>query len=328
MSKNHSVTHKACSNIALIKYWGKLPIQLPMNPSLSLTLTNSLTQTTWEVSDGEFKIDVYFEDEINKSFQNKIQSWLDKLDSRFEFLKSYTHTIKTNNTFPHSTGIASSASAFAALSKCLASLYKLETDQDLEIEDLSHLARLGSGSACRSLLTGFSHWGYESQEYASPLKNVSDKFKKLNDAILIVSTEAKKVSSSVGHELMMNHRFKDQRVKTANYNFIRLKKAIFEGDFDIFSQVVEDEAMMLHALMMTSQPNFCLLHPNSLILIEKIKDYRLKNKVEMCFTLDAGPNIHLLYTEESKVDVENFLKTECKDLLVKDIIFDYGESSF
>jgi len=143
------------------------------------------------------------------------------------------------------------------------------------------------------------------------------KFKNYKDAILIISKQAKEVSSTAGHELMKGHPFANERFILAKNNLNRLLSALKNGDENSFIEIVENEALTLHALMMSSNPGFILMQPNTLKVIEKIRDFRKKTGIKLCFTLDAGPNIHLLYSDNDSDELEKLIKNElvqyCED---------------
>jgi diphosphomevalonate decarboxylase len=132
----------------------------------------------------------------------------------------------------------------------------------------------------------------------------------LRDAILMVDSGTKEVSSSVGHQLMENHLYQHSRIAQAHQNLNELYLALLTGNKEKFVEVVENEALSLHAMMMTSNPSFILLKPASLEMISRIRHFRLKSQIPVCFTIDAGPNIHLLYFQENELDVKAFIKRE------------------
>jgi len=320
-----SLTFKssAPSNIAFIKYWGKYGIQLPINPSVSMTLKKSITHTSWEIkAHDKFVLEVYLDGNLQKSFNKKIEKWLSLLGPDFDFLKKSHNIIRTSNTFPHSTGIASSASAFAALSVCLTQIHAHIKGSELEMEQISHLARLGSGSACRSLEGPLCEWGATSIEYATPLKDIHETYMHLKDAICIVSSTPKKFSSSLGHGLMKEHRYRDARIEQANSNYKLLRKCLNNGDVWKFGEIIEDEAMSLHALMMTSQPSYTLLDPSTLIILNKIKSFREEYNIPVFFTLDAGPNVHLIYFADNEDKIKDLINNEIAPFLDQDVIYD------
>jgi diphosphomevalonate decarboxylase len=336
--ENLKVGWTSPSNIALIKYWGKVPVQIPSNPSLSFTLNKSKTSMTIFATPSSKKkldFDFYFEGELNEKFKIKINKFLETEVERFPWLKNYHLAINSENTFPHSSGIASSASSMSALNLCLLSLDEKITGHNAFKDDFfreaSDLSRKASGSASRSVYPLLASWGEidhlpgSSNLFASAVNidDIHESFRHYCDAILIVDAGEKSVSSRAGHALMENHPFAIERYKRARYNLNKLLSAMKIGDMKSFIEIVEEEALMLHSLMMTSSPSYILLKPTSLLLIEKIREFRNKTNIPVCFTIDAGPNIHLLYPSEFKIAVEFWLKKELLDLKVlQTIIYD------
>ena len=312
---------KCPSNIALVKYWGKSDFQKPVNPSLSFVLQNAFTETSVELhKDGDQKVEYYFEGVVS-SFGDRIEKYLNHVSGQLPWVNKYNFRIYSHNSFPHSAGIASSASSFGALALCLTELDFVHSGKVIDSPEFwqkaSELARMGSGSACRSVYPGFSIWGntqlFEScsDNYAIPLSNgIHPVFSGLRDAILMVDSGTKEVSSSVGHGLMDEHHYQRSRIAQAHENINELYLALITGDQEKFMAVVENEALSLHAMMMTSNPSFLLLKPNSLELINLIRRFRKESHVPVCFTIDAGPNIHMLYFHENEPDVKAFIKRE------------------
>lgn len=321
-----SVSAKCSSNIALIKYWGKKDVQIPMNPSLSFTLTESYTESEVKFSpndSGEFMVNVYLDEQLNELFAPRIYTFFERIESYIPFLRNFEFEIHTHNTFPHSSGIASSASGMGALALCLVEMeqnFGADFTQEEKLKKASFLARLGSGSACRSLYTGLAVWGSSdfvegsSDLYAVPYPYETDKvFRNFQDTILLIDEGQKKVSSSVGHKLMENHPYAQQRFAAANENLGKLIPVLKEGNLKEFGQIVEHEALSLHAMMLTSNPSFVLMKPNTLAVIEKVRDFRLQTSANLFFTLDAGANVHLLYPENEKDFCFEFIKNELKN---------------
>lgn len=324
-----SVAWQSPSNIALVKYWGKKDLQIPCNPSVSFTLNTSTTETKLEFepnTEGRVSIEFYLDKVRNEKFETKIISFLDAMVPFFPFINQLKFKAYSSNTFPHSAGIASSASGMSALALCLCSIEK-QYFNSLTIESefyqkASYIARLGSGSACRSLYGGVVSWGEiagvasTSNEFGTNLSEVvHPDFLKFKDSILIVDAGQKKVSSRVGHGLMNSNPFSNERFKQANTNIATLLKAMKENDMETFMSITESEALTLHAMMMTSMPYFLLMKPNTITLIEKIWDYRAQTGNPVCFTLDAGPNIHLLYPESIENEVNNFIESDLTKFL-------------
>lgn len=328
--ENGSFTWSSPSNIALVKYWGKKANQIPENPSISFTLDNCKTTTTLSFSKKEnkedFSFEVFLDDEKKNDFKPKIETFFKRVEAYLPFLKDYHFKIETSNTFPHSSGIASSASGMSALALCLMSIERelIKTnvipsavEESYFIKKASFLARLGSGSACRSLEGDLVVWGkHEAIEGSSDLFGVKypykvhDNFKNYQDTILLVDKGEKQVSSTVGHNLMYGHPFAQERFKQANKNLSDIISILKEGDLDAFIALVESEALTLHAMMMTSMPYFILMKPNTLEIINKIWTYRQKTHSKVCFTLDAGANVHVLYPENEKNEVLQFIQNE------------------
>lgn len=319
------------SNIALVKYWGKFDVQLPQNPSISFTLKNSITTLSIEVSGREnlseqVSLDFFFEGKINSKFEKKISDFLGTILDRFPWIKSHHLKIESVNTFPHSSGIASSASSMSALCLSLLSVDEFfsqkKMDENIFYETASELSRLASGSASRSIYAPLASWGEcsaisgSTNNFASPFMDLHPFFKDYCDSILIVDANEKSVSSRAGHSLMSNHPFRDVRFREARENMNRLVHALKAGDLPTFIEVVEEEALTLHALMMTSRPSYILLRPESLWLIQEIRNFREKENIPACFTIDAGPNIHLLYPKSNASVVRKWIESTLSDKLV------------
>jgi len=321
---NGSYTWSAPSNIALVKYWGKKENQIPANPSISFTLNDCLTTTTLQFHKKEvrnhFDFDVFFEGEKMDDFKPKIATFFDRIHDYLPFLKEYRFHIETSNTFPHSSGIASSASGMSALALCLMSIEKAlipNMNDDYFLRKASFLARLGSGSASRSIKGDLVIWGsHESIENTSDLYGIQypfkvhENFKDFQDTILLVDKGEKKISSSIGHNLMYNHPFAQKRFQQAHENILKLKEVFALGDLKGFIKIVESEALTLHAMMLTSDPYFILMKPNTLEIINKIWDFRNKTDLNICFTLDAGANVHVLYPKAETNEVYEFIQRE------------------
>lgn len=325
-SKEGTISWKCPSNIALVKYWGKHGIQLPRNPSISLTLDEAHTKTKLSYSpkenhDVDIDLDFYFEGKHNEAFASKIRKFLLGISDIFPFIQQLKFVIHSENSFPHSSGIASSASSMGALAMCLCSLEKelfgTLTD-DLEFrKKASFVSRLGSGSACRSIYTSAGLWGgndaipNSSDLYAIPYEDkIHEIFHTFHDDILIVSQGEKAVSSRAGHALMDGNDYAAPRYKQAKDRLHRLLAAMKTGDLETFGTITENDALTLHALMMTSNPSYILMKPNSLEMIDRIRKYRLDTKHPVYFTLDAGPNIHLLYPDDIFSEIDAFVKSE------------------
>lgn len=322
--ENGNFQWSAPSNIALVKYWGKKEHQIPANPSISFSLNDCKTITKLAFARKEdtanFSFDLLFEGKPKEDFKPKIQKFLERIDVYCPYLKQYHLTIDTENTFPHSSGIASSASGMAALSMNIMNLEKAlnpTMTEDFFYQKASFLARLGSGSACRSVKGSVVVWGNHKEiKNSSDLfgiefpSKIHDNFKNYQDTILLVDKGEKQVSSTVGHDLMHNHPFAEPRFAQAHQNLSAIKTVLETGNLDEFIKIVESEALTLHAMMMTSLPYFILMKPNTLEIINRIWKFRNETKIPVCFTLDAGANVHVLYPENVIEPVLQFIKGE------------------
>ena len=320
-----SISWRSPSNIALIKYWGKKGKQLPANPSLSFTLENAFTETELRFAERkpskEIELSFFFEGKPKPDFEAKIKKYFASLKKELLFLNKYQFEIHSRNSFPHSVGIASSASGMSALALCLCSLEEFEKGKflkrDIFFRRASHLARLGSGSASRSVYGGIVTWGKisgiagSSDNFASPYGGkVHKSFRDFHDDILVVSSEKKSVSSRAGHELMNRHPFAKSRYAQAAQNLKSLSKVLSAGDLPGFCEIVENEALTLHALMLASVPAVVLWEPATIAIIKTVQAFRAKTGLPVCFTIDAGPNVHLLYPDSIKVDISQLIKRE------------------
>ena len=313
----------APSNIALVKYWGKKENQIPANPSISFTLNNCKTITKLEVAKKSdttsFSFDLLFEGKSKEDFKPKIQKFFERIEEYCPFLKEYHFKIDTQNTFPHSSGIASSASGMAALAMNIMSLEKVlnpTISEDYFFAKASFLARLGSGSACRSIKGQVVVWGNHaeinrsSDLFGVEFSDIHSTFKNFQDTILLVDKGEKQVSSTVGHDLMHNHPYSERRFEQAHENLAKMKTILSSGNLEEFIKIVESEALTLHAMMMTSMPYFILMKPNTLEIINKLWNFRNETQIPVCFTLDAGANVHVLYPENVKEKVLQFIQDE------------------
>ncbi len=312
------------SNIALVKYWGKKPVQIPQNPSISFTLSKSYSETevTYSPSvSGKLELEFYFDGQRNPQFEEKTVKFFESLSGIFPFVNQLKFVIRSRNTFPHSAGIASSASGMSVLTMVLCDMERqffgtLQKEEAFR-RKASYVARLGSGSACRSVYGGVVIWGETdgvpgtSDNYGFPVnEDIHEIFADYQDTILLVDAGEKKVSSRVGHGLMNSNPFAPGRFNQARTNLADLLPALRTGDTETFIRITESEALTLHAMMMTSQPYFLLMKPNTLQIIERIFAFRKKTGLPVSLTLDAGPNVHLLYPKAIKAGVKRFIDND------------------
>jgi diphosphomevalonate decarboxylase len=321
------------SNIALIKYWGKHGRQLPRNASVSFTLSEACTRTEVSLTEkkaaGDMEFSFYFEGKQNPGFEARTGKFLQELSTLFfPWLHDYAIQIDTTNTFPHSSGIASSASGMSALSLCLCDLDQQirasSPDQEAFAKRASLISRLGSGSACRSVFPRLAAWGVHekitgsSDMYAVGLESeLHEEFHDFHDDILIINEKEKSVSSTAGHQLMENNPYATARYQQANDRMTIMLQALKQGDLESFVLIAEEEALTLHALMMCSAPSYMLMEAGTLSVIRHIREFRKETGIPVCFTLDAGPNVHVLYphkhAEAVSALIQGQLLSYCKN---------------
>lgn len=278
-------------NIALIKYWGNRDetLRIPANSSLSMNLDGLVTRTTVTFLPG-LPADRL---ELNGSPAEpaalaRVSRFLDCVRA---LASSTLHAmVVSQNNFPIGAGIASSAAAFAALSLAAARALGL----GLAEKDLSRLARLGSGSACRSIPTGFVEWNAGTSDSDSYAFSVASPLHwDLVDCITVVATGHKSVGSTEGHALAGNSPLQAARVADAPRRLDIARRALLEHDFPALAEIVEQDSSMMHAVMMTSSPPLYYWEPPSLSIMKSVQAWR-KDGLPCCFTLDAGANVHVI----------------------------------
>jgi diphosphomevalonate decarboxylase len=322
-----SVAWESPSNIALIKYWGKKENQLPMNPSLSFSLSSSVTRTNisfwYRPTQQETRLRYFFHDKLAVGFENRLKKYIEGITCYLPFLQNMELEIRSENSFPHSSGIASSASAFSSIALCLLDIESQITRHTMSTEEFlrkaSYLARIGSGSASRSVYEGVVLWGKtkfmknSSDEISLPLNDmVHQRFKTFHDVILIADPQPKKIPSSVGHVMMRDNPYSTVRFGQVRHNLARMIEIMKTGEIQDFFDLVEYEALSLHAMMMTSFPGYFLMKPATLAIVEKVRQFRHESAVPVGFTLDAGANVHVLFPYDSKKVAMSFIDAELK----------------
>ena len=309
---NSSVTAEAGANIAFIKYWGNRPEggNLPLNPSLSMTLAACVTSTAVELVDSlsgdEFSLDGCA---LNEKSQKRIAQFMDVI--RAIVGRKESARIRAKNSFPTGCGIASSASGFAALALAAATVYGLRPDA----AELSRLARLGSGSAARSVMGGFVQLlpgATHEESFAEQVAPV-EAWPDLRDVIVVVSQEEKAVSSAEGHRLARTSEMLAARLAAVPERIERVRKAIHSRDLTLLGEASEEDALSMYAVMMTSKPPLLYWHPRTIEVIRAVQEMRGKD-LEAYFTIDAGPNVHVLTLEKDLSAVEKALRErfDCK----------------
>ena len=320
LTKDIEVFASCPSNIALIKYWGKYEGQIPANPSISFTLSNCKTETKMIFKSGEkFSVKTFLAGKEEIKFSKKIEKYFRSIEKYLPWILQGSFVIETENTFPHSSGIASSASGFGAIAKCLMEMDREFSGKDFfDVKKASFLARLGSGSACRSVYDGLVVWGDVNEVEGSsdlyavkyPDEEIHPIFRDFNDYVLLIHEGQKSVSSTVGHGLMNTNPYAERRFQEARENFVPMKEILKSGDLQAFMKLVEHEALTLHAMMMMSDPAFILMQTGTLQVINRVWEFRKETYLPLFFTLDAGANVHLLFPSEKKAEISNFIETE------------------
>lgn len=303
MQNFHAVA-VAHPNIAFIKYWGNRDdlFRLPANGSISMNLGNLFTQTQVEFSPD------FTQDSLSINHQSIIDQSLVRVSAFLDLLRSMSHNeynarVTSSNNFPTGAGIASSAAAFAALALAATSALGLELDE----ASLSRLARRGSGSACRSIPTGFVEWQPGEDHQSSYAFSIAPpEHWELVDCIAIVESGPKAVGSTEGHASAGTSPLQVARVADTPRRLDLCKSAIQHKDFDALAAIVELDSNLMHAVMITSTPPIFYWSSTSLELMKAIPTIR-RSGLPVCYTLDAGSNVHVLCPADAAPLVESHL---------------------
>lgn len=307
LPKNSSIQKKIVSayaptNIALCKYWGKrnTELNLPFNSSISISLGNKGATTKISLIDEKEDQIVLNEKELVKtnSFAKKIIEFIDlfRADQKINFC------IETNINIPVAAGLASSACGFAALVKALNELMNWNLDK----QELSILARLGSGSASRSLWDGFVEWqrGEQADGMDSYAFLLAEQWPELRIGLLILSDQEKNISSrDAMQQTVTTSSFYSCWLEKVNKDLKEIKHALAKHDFNLFGEIAESNALAMHATMQTTLPaiNYCM--PETMAAMQKI--WRLRQAgLDLYFTQDAGPNLKLLFLKKDNAIVQ------------------------
>lgn len=295
----------ASPNIAFIKYWGNRDhrLRIPANDSLSMTLGGLETETSVElIEPGVKDVLLLNGEELSGQALARVSTFLSVV--RDLAGRSEAARVESTNNFPSAAGIASSASAFAALALAASRAYAL----DLNPVELSMLARRGSGSAARSIFGGFVEMKTgksDSDAYASPF--LPGDHWQLQDWVAIIDRSHKETGSSEGHLLAESSPIQSARVSDTKRRLELCKNALAERDFGAFAEVVEQDSNLMHAVMITSTPSLLYLQPTSLMIMRNVKAWR-REGIQACYTIDAGPNVHVICTAAYSREVERRLR--------------------
>lgn len=303
----------APSNIAFVKYWGKKDekLRIPTNGSISMNLSNLTTTTTVEFSDSLKRDEVTIDGQRQLHEVARVSHHLDRI-RKLVHLKSFANVV-SKNSFPSKTGLSSSASGFAALTLAAVAAAGVKLTE----KELSMLARLGSGSACRSIPNGFVEWiAGDSHETSFAHSIFPPDYWNIVDVVTIISKRKKDVPTSVGMKSIYTSKFFTTRMSHMEEKIERVKVLMRKKDFQVFGELVESEALEMHAIMMTSNPPLLYLTPETITLINKLWQWR-KDGLPVYFTLNTGQDVHLICEEK---DHEEVIKQVKKLEIVKEII--------
>jgi diphosphomevalonate decarboxylase len=287
----HKVTARAHPNIALIKYWGNLDqeLRLPANSSLSMTL-NGLETRTSVLFDDRLNADQILIDDVpaTQTASQRVRMHLDRI-RRIAGIDTHA-SVESRSTFPSGAGIASSASAFAALTLAAVTACGLQ----LDARTLSRLARQGSGSASRSMFGGFVIWHAGETDAESYAEEIAGKdYWPLVDLIAVVDVGQKTVGSTEGHRLADTSPLQKARVSDTPRRLDICRQAIVQRDFAALASIVEQDSNMMHAVMMTSDPTLLYWSPATIEIMNAVTHMRAEGH-DVCYTIDAGPNVHCI----------------------------------
>ncbi|MCX6791571.1 MAG: diphosphomevalonate decarboxylase [Candidatus Gottesmanbacteria bacterium] len=287
-------TAEASANIAFIKYWGRKDarLRLPYNASISMNLSGCVTTTTVEFSRD------YEQDIVAEGFDKKrIITHIDRL-RKLAGIQQRVH-MKTKNSFPTSAGIASSASGFAALTVAAAAALGLKLSE----KELTNLSRLGSGSACRSIPDGFVKW---EDSFAYSL--YPPEYWDLRDVLVIVKQTQKHVSSSTGHDGAATSPDFGKRLETVSGRIVRIQEALRTKNFKAFGEVTEEDCLDMHHVMQTQSPPLFYWNNTTKRIMDAVTGWRAIG-LPVYFTIDAGPNVHLICEGKDEKKVMKVLQS-------------------
>lgn len=331
MNQIFTATVTAPVNIATLKYWGKRDagLNLPTNSSISVTLSQSDLRTTTTASCSmDFSKDRLWlngkEEDVSAKRMQTLLRELRVLRQEMEeksresvapLSRMRLHIVSENN-FPTAAGLASSAAGYAALVKAIASVYQLPHSD----EELSVLARQGSGSACRSLFGGFVAWEMGQGEDGLDSKAVQiapvEHWPQIKAAILVVSAEKKDTSSTSGMQVTVKTSplFKERIENVVPKRFEAMKNAIVQKDFATFAELTMQDSNQFHAVCLDSSPPIFYLNDISRCAIRIVEEINNKaGKLIAAYTFDAGPNAVIYYEEEHEQEVLGPIKCILKD---------------
>lgn len=305
MSNNiRTATALSCANIAFIKYWGNRDnaLRLPSNGSISMNLDGLFTRTTVTFNSSQ-------RDSLIINDHPVIGKGLDRVSSILDLVRGMANIneraeVSSSNNFPAGAGIASSAAAFAALALASSRAAGLILSEG----QLSRLARRGSGSASRSIPSGFVEWQMGSGDDDSVAVSIAPPAHwNLVDCVAVVNAAHKKTGSTEGHAIAGTSPLQNARVADAPRRLDICRNAILNKDFDAFANIIEHDSDMMHAVMMTSTPPLMYWQSATLGIFHAVREWRSKG-LSVAYTVDAGANVHVICLGEYAKEAENRLR--------------------
>jgi diphosphomevalonate decarboxylase len=296
----HTATAIANPNIAFIKYWGNRDpiLRIPANGSISMNLEGLETRTTVTFDSSLAQDQLILNGQsASEEARQRVSMFLDHVRKLAGL--NLRAKVESQNNFPTGAGIASSASAFAALSLAASAAAGLKLSE----QECSRLARRGSGSACRSVPGGFVEWQAGSNDESSYAYSLAPaEHWDLVDCVAVVSQEHKPTGSTQGHALAESSQLQAARVASAAGRLEACRKAILERDFASLAAVAELDCNLMHAVMMTSQPPLLYWQPATLAVMHAVQEWRAGG-LPAFYTIDAGPNVHVICPAETAPEV-------------------------
>ena len=310
--KSSAIAH---SNIAIVKYWGRSPshspkMNIPLNDTVSMTKYGLMRNTRLQAHTTIHFSDAYKEDMAILEGETLTGKGMERILNVIDLLRERANIdcrfkMMSENDFPTQAGMASSAAGFAALA--IAAVDALGIN--LSKEEISTYARLGSGSAARSIHGGFVFWNQGNSHETSYAEQICgpDKFD-MGAVIAIVSEEKKCVTSDMGHESARTSPFNKVRIKKSQEQAWEVRKAVLDGDFSKVGKIAEENCKYMHFIMMTSDPPLFYWNPDTLRVIKTIQRTRKEEGLECYFTVDAGPNVHSLCRSEDMYELQKIVE--------------------
>lgn len=297
-------TARAHSNIAFIKYWGKKDegLRLPSNGSISMNLSNLYTTTTVEFNKDLQTDDITINNEKDVKKTAKVIAHLDRIRELAQ-TQMRAKVVSVNN-FPTGVGLSSSATGFAALTVAAS----LALELNLTEKQMTILARLGSGSACRSIPTGYVEWkAGETTDESYAVSLYPPNHWDLVDLVALTSTREKYVATTEGQKSAQSSPFFAERIARMNMKIEDCKRHIQEKDFPAFGKLLEEDALEMHAIMMTSAPPLLYWLPETVLIMQKVLEWR-RGGIDVFFTINTGQNVHVICRKDDALEIEKRLR--------------------